>query len=138
MHKFFDIFEFQKNIIITVERDEDYLIFKIFKQAVFPLKLYHDNNSICYHIYDHPQKQFIPLPIHAQILSPSDEKDKKLIEMIDSEKKKNQDLIEQQARELNELKAQFKDFMEKKMNKGDKKVTKSSSRVYKLRSSAKR
>jgi len=56
MHKFFDIFEFQKNIIISVEKDNDYIIFKVFKQTSFPLKLNPSNNGITYVIRDDERK----------------------------------------------------------------------------------
>ena len=56
MHNFFDIFEFQKNIIISVEKDNDYIIFKVFKQTSFPLKFNQTNNTITYVIRDDERK----------------------------------------------------------------------------------
>jgi hypothetical protein len=56
MHNFFDVFEFNKNIIISVEKDNDYIIFKVFKQTSFPLKFNPSNNSITYVIRDDERK----------------------------------------------------------------------------------
>lgn len=56
MHNFFDVFEFNKNIIISVEKDNDYIIFKVFKQTSFPLKFTQMNNTITYVIRDDERK----------------------------------------------------------------------------------